>query len=41
MNAFLLLSSLNLSLGGLIFLFGFLILRENPGQRLNLSLIHI
>jgi sigma-B regulation protein RsbU (phosphoserine phosphatase) len=35
MNAFLLLSSLNLSLGGLIFLFGFLILRENPGQRLN------
>jgi phosphoserine phosphatase RsbU/P len=35
MNAFLLLSTLNLSLGGLIFLFGFLILRENPGQRLN------
>ncbi len=35
MNAFLLLSTLNLSLGGLIFLFGFVILRENPGQRLN------
>ena len=35
MNAFLLLSTLNLSLGGLVFLFGFLILRENPGQRLN------
>jgi phosphoserine phosphatase RsbU/P len=35
MNAFLLLSTLNLSLGGLVFLLGFLILRENPGQRLN------
>lgn len=35
MNTFLLLSTLNLSLAGLIFLLGFLILRENPGQRLN------
>ena len=35
MNYFLLLSTLNLSLGGLVFLLGFLILRENPGQRLN------
>jgi len=35
MNAFLFLSTLNLSLGGLVFLLGFLILRENPGQRLN------
>lgn len=35
MNPFLILSTLNLSLGGLVFLFGFLILRENPGQRLN------
>ncbi len=35
MNSFLLLSTLNLSLGGLVFLLGFVILRENPGQRLN------
>ena len=35
MNAFLLLSTLNLSLGGLVFLLGLVILRENPGQRLN------
>src|SRR5438445_13893038 len=35
MNSFLLLSTLNLSLGGLVFLLGFIILRENPGQRLN------
>src|SRR5205814_737997 len=30
-----LLSTLNLSLGGLVFLLGFIILRENPSQRLN------
>ena len=30
-----LLSTLNLSLGGLVFLLGLVILRENPGQRLN------
>jgi sigma-B regulation protein RsbU (phosphoserine phosphatase) len=35
MNSFLLLSTLNLSLGGLVFLLGLVILRENPGQRLN------
>lgn len=35
MSSFLLLSTLNLSLGGLVFLLGFIILRENPGQRLN------
>jgi sigma-B regulation protein RsbU (phosphoserine phosphatase) len=35
MNQYLLLSTLNLSLGGLVFLLGFVILRENPGNRLN------
>ncbi len=35
MNSFLVLSTLNLSLGGLVFLLGFIILRENPGHRLN------
>jgi serine phosphatase RsbU (regulator of sigma subunit) len=35
MNAFLLLSTLNLSLAGLVFLLGFVIVRENPRQRLN------
>jgi sigma-B regulation protein RsbU (phosphoserine phosphatase) len=35
MNVYLVLSSLNLCLGGLVFLLGFVILRENPGQRLN------
>ena len=36
MNAFLLLATLNLIVGGLVFLLGFIILRENPRQRLNL-----
>jgi serine phosphatase RsbU (regulator of sigma subunit) len=35
MNFHLLLSTLNLCLGGLVFLLGLVILRENPGQRLN------
>jgi sigma-B regulation protein RsbU (phosphoserine phosphatase) len=35
MNTFLVLSTLNLSLGGLVFLLGVIILRENPGYRLN------
>lgn len=35
MNSFLILSTLNLSLGGLVFLLGFVILRENSGSRLN------
>src|SRR5438093_4073308 len=35
MNGTLLLSTLNLCLGGLVFLLGFVIYRENPGQRLN------
>jgi serine phosphatase RsbU (regulator of sigma subunit) len=35
MNSFLLLATLNLCLGGLVFLLGLLILRENPRQRLN------
>jgi serine phosphatase RsbU (regulator of sigma subunit) len=35
MDAYLVLSTLNLSLGGLAFLLGLLILRENAGQRLN------
>ena len=35
MNSFRLLATLNLCLGGLVFLLGFVILRENPGQRLN------
>lgn len=35
MNSFRLLASLNLCLGGLVFLLGLLILRENPRQRLN------
>jgi sigma-B regulation protein RsbU (phosphoserine phosphatase) len=35
MNGYLLLSTLNLILGGLVFLLGFVIYRENPGQRLN------
>jgi len=36
MNAFLLLATMNLIVGGLVFLLGFIILRENPRQRLNL-----
>jgi sigma-B regulation protein RsbU (phosphoserine phosphatase) len=35
MNLYLVLSTLNLCLGGLVFLLGVVILRENPGQRLN------
>lgn len=35
MNYSLILSTLNLALGGLVFLLGFVILRENPAQRLN------
>jgi hypothetical protein len=35
MKSFLLLSTLELSLGGLVFLLGFIILRENPSHRLN------
>jgi sigma-B regulation protein RsbU (phosphoserine phosphatase) len=35
MNSFRLLATLNLCLGGLVFLLGLLILRENPRQRLN------
>ena len=35
MRSFLLLSTLELSLGGLVFLLGFIILRENPSHRLN------
>ncbi len=35
MNASILLASLNLILGGLVFLLGLVILRENPRQRLN------
>ena len=35
MNLNLLLSTLNLSLGGLVLLLGLVIFRENPGQRLN------
>src|SRR5690349_19427110 len=35
MNSSLALSTLNLSLGGLVFLLGFMILRENPRHRLN------
>ena len=35
MKLFLVLSTVNLSLGGLVFLLGFIILRENPGHRLN------
>src|SRR5215510_8540531 len=35
MNSFLVLATLNLALGGLVFLLGLLILRENPRQRLN------
>ena len=35
MNSFLILSTLELSLGGLVFLLGFIILRENPSHRLN------
>jgi serine phosphatase RsbU (regulator of sigma subunit) len=35
MNSFLVLSTLNLTLGGLVFLLGFIILRENPRYRLN------
>src|SRR3989441_5592874 len=35
MNVYLLLATLNLCLGGLVFLLGLVILRENPGQRLN------
>ena len=35
MRSFLLLATINLCLGGLVFLLGLLILRENPRQRLN------
>src|SRR5262249_60880243 len=35
MKSFLVLSTLELSLGGLVFLLGFIILRENPSHRLN------
>jgi serine phosphatase RsbU (regulator of sigma subunit) len=35
MSSFLILSTLNLSLGGLVFLLGLIILRENPRHRLN------
>ena len=35
MNTYLLLSTLNLALGGLVFLLGIVILRENPGHRVN------
>jgi sigma-B regulation protein RsbU (phosphoserine phosphatase) len=35
LSPFTLLSTLNLALGGLVFLLGFVILRENPGHRLN------
>ncbi len=35
MNVYLLLATLNLCLGGLVFLLGLVIFRENPGQRLN------
>ena len=35
MNSFRLLATLNLALGGMVFLLGLLILRENPRQRLN------
>src|SRR5262245_8962796 len=35
MRSFFLLATLNLALGGLVFLLGLLILRENPRQRLN------
>jgi len=35
MNSYLVLSTLNLCLGGLVFVLGVMILRENPGQRLN------
>ena len=35
MNSYLLLSTLNLALGGLVFLLGVVILRENPGHRVN------
>src|SRR5258707_221791 len=35
MNSYLLLSTLNLALGGLVFLPGVVILRENPAHRVN------
>lgn len=35
MNSYLVFSTLNLALAGLVFLLGLIILRENPGQRLN------
>ncbi len=35
MNSFLFLATLNLALGGLVFLLGLVILRENPWQKLN------
>jgi succinate-acetate transporter protein len=35
MNSFLLLATLNLALGALVFLLGLVILRENPWQKLN------
>ena len=35
MNSFLVLSTLNLSLGGLVFMLGFVILREAPRERAN------
>src|SRR5258706_960836 len=34
MSSFTLLTTLNLTLGGLVFLLGFIVFRENPGQRL-------
>jgi len=36
MNSFLLFATLNLGLGGMVFLLGVIILRENPRQKLNL-----
>ena len=36
MNGFLLLATLNLVLGGMVFLLGFIILRENPRQKINM-----
>ena len=35
MTSFLILAALNLVLGGLVFLLGLVILRENPRQKLN------
>ena len=38
MGSYLILATVNLVLGGLAFLLGMLILRENPRQRLNRSI---